>query len=333
MQPKKSKNILLDKFRPFLTTKVHNFQLMQPTPFVKQESSPYLQLLLLGLYAIGGLLVAMIIGFVLVLFCYGTVVLKDTSWLNGSNPKFVGALKILLTAQQMGLFLMPALLLAITERKSPSKFYDFKKPNLTIFFIVFLIMACSTPIMSWINETNQKMVLPEFLKGVEEWMRRMENEGAKTTAALLKMKTIGDFLITLFIVAIVPAICEELLFRGALQRIFLRWIKNPHIAIWISAIIFSSIHFQFYGFFPRLLLGAAFGYIYLWTGSLWYTIFAHFLNNGFAVAISWYFQQQNKPINGNEEIPVQWYGYIISAILTLALFKLLKDKITKEELK
>jgi membrane protease YdiL (CAAX protease family) len=305
---------------------------MQSTQTIKQESSPYVQLLLLGVYAIGGLLVAMIIGFVVVLICYGTVLLKDTSWLSGNNPQFVGPLKILLTAQQIGLFLMPALLLGITEGKMPQNFYGLKKPSLNILFIVFLIMACSAPFMGWINEANQKMVLPEFLRGIEEWMKRLEEEGAKTTEALLKMKSIGDAFITFFVIAVVPAICEEFLFRGALLRIFLRWIKNPHVAIWITAIIFSTIHFQFYGFFPRLFLGAAFGYIYFWTGSLWYTIFAHFLNNGFAVGMSWYFQRNNMPLKGDEEIPVQWYGYLISAILTLALFKLLKDKTIKKEL-
>ena len=303
---------------------------MQSLGTIKQENSPFVQLLLVGVFAIAGLFVAMLIGFLVAFIIYGPVLLKDLSWLSGSNPQFVGALKILLTAQQIGLFLAPALFLGITEGRKPQNFYGLSKPNLNILFIVFLIMACSTPLMGWINDTNQKMVLPEFLKSVEEWMRRMEDEGAKTTAALLKMKSIADFLITLLIVAVVPAICEEFLFRGALQRTFLRWVKNPHVAIWISAIIFSTIHFQFYGFFPRLFLGAAFGYIYFWTGSLWYTIFAHFLNNGFAVAISWYFQRKNMPINGDEEIPVQWYGYVISAILTLTLFKLLKDRATKK---
>ncbi|RYG19267.1 MAG: CPBP family intramembrane metalloprotease [Chitinophagaceae bacterium] len=304
---------------------------MQSTQTAKQENSPYLQLLLVGVYAIGGLFVAMLIGFAVAFIFYGPVLIKDTSWMTGNNPKLVGALKILLTAQQIGLFLTPAVLLSLTEGRKPHHFYGLKKPRLDILFFVLLIMVCSTPLMGWINETNQKMVLPEFLKGVEQWMRRMEDEGAKTTAALLKMTSIGDFILTLFVVAVVPAICEEFLFRGALQRTFLRWIRNPHIAIWVSAIIFSTIHFQFYGFFPRLFLGAAFGYIYFWTGSLWYTIFAHFLNNGFAVALSWYFQRNNMPMKGDEEIPGQWYGYIISAILTLALFKLLKDKTFRQE--
>jgi membrane protease YdiL (CAAX protease family) len=292
----------------------------------KEENSPYVQLLFLGLYAIGGLLLSMVIGFALIFICYGGIVLKDTSWLSGNDPKFIGALKILLSTQQIGLFLLPVLLLSLTEGKHPIRFYNLKKPNINTLFIVFLIMAYSMPLMSWINEANQKMFLPDFLKTIEAWMRRMEDEAAKTTEAILKMKTIGDFLVTLFVIAIMPAICEEFLFRGALQRTFLRWMKNPHVGIWFSAIIFSAIHFQFYGFFPRLFLGAAFGYIYFWTGSLWYTIFAHFLNNGFAVGIAWYFQQKNLPLNSEEEIPVQWYGYIISALITLALFKHLRDR-------
>ena len=305
---------------------------MHSTRTTKQESSPYVQLLLLGIYAIGGLLVAMVIGFAIVFFYYGATIIKDTSWLGGNNPQLVGALKIVLIAQQIGLFLVPAILLGITEGKKPQNFYGLKRPNLQILIMVLLLMLCSMPLMSWVNEINQKMVLPEVLKSIEQWMRKMEDEGAKTTAAILKMKSIGDFLITLFIIAIVPAICEEFLFRGALQRTFSRWIRNPHVAIWISAIIFSAIHFQFYGFLPRLLLGAAFGYIYFWTGSLWYTIFAHFLNNGFAVGMAWYFQKNNLPLNNDEEIPIQWYGYIISAILTLALFKLIKDRTTKQAL-
>ncbi|SFH10546.1 CPBP family intramembrane glutamic endopeptidase [Pedobacter insulae] len=302
---------------------------MQFIPTSKQENSPYLQLLFLGAFAIGGLLVAMVVGFGIALLCYGSNILTDTAWLSGNDPKNIGALKILLTAQQVGLFLSPALLLGIIEGKKPQNFYHLRRPNINILFVVFLIMACSMPLMSWTNEANQKMYLPDFLRSIETWMRKMEDEAAKTTVAILKMKSVGDFLITLFVIAVMPAICEEFLFRGALQRIFLRWVRSPHLAIWISAIIFSVIHFQFYGFFPRLFLGAAFGYIYFWTGSLWYTIFAHFLNNGFAVSIAWYFQQKNLPLNSEEEIPVQWYGYIISAILTLALFKLLKNKTTQ----
>jgi hypothetical protein len=175
------------------------------------------------------------------------------------------------------------------------------------------------------------MHLPSFLKDIEAWMRKMEDEGIATTMAILKMNSIRGFLINLTVIAVIPAICEEFIFRGSLQRTFLRIFKNPHVAIWTSAIIFSAIHFQFFGFFPRLFLGAAFGYIYFWTGSIWHAVLAHFLNNGFAVTMAFYFQKNNLPINQDENMAVSWYVYLISAILTIALFRILKDKTTKEK--
>ena len=147
----------------------------------------------------------------------------------------------------------------------------------------------------------------------------------QTTKAILKMKNFGGFLINFLVVAIVPAICEEFLFRGALQRTFYRIFKNPHVAIWIGAIIFSAIHFQFFGFFPRMLLGAGLGYIYYYTRSIWYSVFAHLLNNGYAVVLAFYMQMKNLPID-SEEASMGWVACLISAILTLALFKILKEK-------
>ena len=303
---------------------------MQAIKPFREENSPYLQLLFLMLYAVIGLFVFFVIGFLISLSIYGFDLIKSTEWLNGANSKYIGALKIILTAQQLGLFLTPAILLAITEGKKPSQFYDLKVPKANSLFIVILIMAVSIPAMGFVNELNQQMHLPSFLKGIESWMRKMEDEGLITTMAILKMNSIGVLIINLIVIAVVPAICEEFIFRGGLQRTLLRLFKNPHVAIWTSAIIFSAIHFQFFGFFPRLLLGAAFGYIYFWTGSIWYAVFAHFLNNGFAVAMAFYFQKNNLPMKQEENISVSWYVYLISAIITLALFRFLKEASAKE---
>lgn len=288
----------------------------------KTEHHPFLQLLLLLLGAIIGLVIFALIGFVICLGVYGFDLIKSTAWTTGTDLRYVGALKILLTAQQIGLFLTPAIALAIFEGKKPQKFYGMTAPKLDNLALVFFIMLCAIPALGLSNEINQKMVLPDFLKGLEKWMREMEDQGAITTEAILKMKTWGQFFINLTVIAIVPAICEEFIFRGSLQRVFLRLIKNPHVAIWLSAAVFSAIHFQFYGFLPRLLLGAGFGYIYYWTGSIWYTVFAHFLNNGYAVALAFYFQLNNKPITAADDATFPWYGYVISAILTLALFNI-----------
>ena len=305
---------------------------MQYNQPVREENHPFLQLILLLAVGIGGLLIFAVIAIVICVLMYGTSILTDMSWATGGDLEKIGALKIFLTAQQIGLFLTPALLLAIFERKKPQHFYGMSAPKFDYLGIVFLIMVCSTPFMAWVNLTNQQMHLPEAFKGIEKWMRAQEDQAMVTTKAILSTKSVGGLLANLFVIAVMPAICEEFIFRGGLQRTIFRWLKNPHVAIWVSAIIFSTIHVQFFGFFPRLFLGAAFGYLYFWTGSIWYAVFAHFLNNAYAVIVAFYLQKQNLPIDDGDDLGIAWYGYLISAILTLALFWILKDKAAKERL-
>ena len=101
------------------------------------------------------------------------------------------------------------------------------------------------------------------------------------------MDGIGDLVVNLIIVALLAAVGEELLFRGSMQNIFLEWTKNKHAAVWITAVLFSALHAQFYGFLPRMLLGVVLGYLYIWSGSLWLSMLFHFLNNGLAVLFSY----------------------------------------------
>jgi hypothetical protein len=306
---------------------------MQETQTVSREREPFLQLVVLFGLIFLGLLVASVVSFVLGFFTYGTEVLKDPSLLTNTTAANIGYLKIQLVIQQVFTFLLPAWLLAVIEKRKIGQFYGLKMPKLNLLVIVFLIMLCSTPILGYVNELNLKMHLPAFLKGLENLMRSLEDSMAVTTAAILKMDTVFGLLVNFLVIALVPAICEELLFRGALQRTLLRLITNKHVAVWAGAIIFSAIHLQFFGFFPRMFLGAAFGYIYLWTGSLRYTIFAHFLNNGYAVTIAYYMQKNNIPVEKADEINIAWYGYFISAFLTIALFWILKDKAGAKEIK
>ncbi len=289
----------------------------------KPEHTPSSQLLFLLLFAVAGLIVFAIIGFGVVYATYGLAGIRAAAL---SDYSYISAFKILLVAQQIGLFLTPAILLAILERKRLSNFYGLTAPKAETLLLVTALTICWMPIMSFSNEWNQKMVFPEYLKGLEGWMKSMEDNATKATEAILKMKTISTLLVNLFVIAVVPAICEEFIFRGAVQRVIFRIKANPHVAIWISALIFSAIHFQFFGFLPRVLLGAAFGYIYFWTGSIWYAVFAHFLNNAYAVVMAFYLQANNKSINSADEMNLPWYGYLISAILTLVLFKFLKDR-------
>lgn len=289
----------------------------------KPENTPFVQMLFLLLFAVAGVVIFAVLGFAIVFFTNGIEGLQAAAM---SDPKAVSPIKILLVAQQIGLFLVPAIFLAVIERKKLSNFYGLTAPKVNWLLLIAVLSICWMPIMGLSMEWNQKMVFPEFLKGIEKWMRTMEDSAAKTTEAILKMNNVGDLFVNLFVIAVTPAICEELIFRGAIQRTIFRIKSNPHVAIWLSAAIFSAIHFQFFGFLPRLLLGAAFGYVYFWTGSIWYAVFAHFLNNAFAVCVAYYLQMNNLPYTNAEDIDMAWYGYLISAVLTLALFSLVRKQ-------
>lgn len=301
--------------------------------FIKEtaeEKHPFVQLVFLGLLVGLGFLAFAVVSVVVIYFGYGYNGMMNV--FRGVRDLSTNSTKIVLVIQQLFLFLLPALLLGVTESKKPRQFYDVSSPRINTAAIVFFIMLVSVPFMGWINELNQKMHLPATLKWLEEWMRRLENQGAETTKAILKMTSLGGLLVNLFVIALVPAICEEFIFRGALQRTFLRWVKNPHVAIWISAAIFSTIHFQFFGFFPRLLLGALFGYIYFWTKSIWYTVFAHFLNNGYAVCVAFYLQKNKLPIDQDDTAGLTWYFALISLALTVALLGYLRQQAKEKEL-
>jgi membrane protease YdiL (CAAX protease family) len=286
----------------------------------KEENSAYVQLLILTAYALAGLLISSIIGFIILLGMYGTEIISNPANLMGENLKYLNGLKIFQIVSTIGLFLLPPLFLSWTERRKVDQFYGFRKPVWTVMLMVFLIMMFSMPWMEYIGILNQNMTLPGWLKPVEDWMRQKEDEMARTTVLLLTVRKPSDFLVNLVMIAILPAIAEELMFRGGIQRAFIRMFNNPHVAIWITAFIFSAIHFQFFGFFPRLFLGALFGYIYVWTKSLWYTMFAHFLNNGYAVCVALYLQKHNMPLDSaDNSTNFRWYGYLLSFIFTALL--------------
>ncbi len=298
--------------------------------FIKpKELDSFLQLLLLFIYALVGTIICLAIAFAIIFGMYGKAFLNDFSLLATGDIKYLAGLKILQIASSIGFFAAPALFLALTERQKVTSFYGFKKPKLNLLLLLFLIMICSMPVLEFTAMANQKMVLPNFLKGLQAWMQEKEDEALKMTLILLKITNAWDFLVNLIMIAVLPAIAEELLFRGALQRIFGKIFKNTHVVIWFVAFIFSAIHVQFFGFLPRFFLGAMFGYLYFWSGSLWYAILGHFLNNAYAVCVDFYMQKNNLPLNNTDQtLPLPFYGYIISAILTLALFNYFK-KTTK----
>lgn len=297
----------------------------------KEEISPFLQLLLLLFYAIVGAIIFTIISLVIIVAIYGFKILSDFSLITSGDPQYIDALKIVQICTSIGMFVLPPIALALTNGKKTANFYGFAKPTFILLILIIIIMIVSMPIMEWTAVWNQKMVLPEGLEWLEKWMKESEESAMKMTIQLLTVRNNWDFIVNLVMIAVLPAIGEELMFRGGVQRSIDKMFGNHHAAIWLSAIIFSAIHMQFYGFVPRLLLGAGFGYLYYFSGSIWYAMLAHFLNNAYAVCAALYMQKHNMPLDkADDPVGFPWYGYLISAILTIALFKFFKDTAQRE---
>jgi uncharacterized protein len=201
-----------------------------------------------------------------------------------SNPDTLRLLKFFQVVQSFGLFIIPPFILASMFNHSIADylFLDRKVTSVSTLLVIALIFF-ALPVINFTGELNNQMHFPEWASGVEDWMKNAEERAEELTKAFLKVENIGGLLFNLFMIALLPAIGEELLFRGVIQRIFTEWTKSHHWGIWMSAIIFSALHIQFYGFIPRMLLGVLFGYLLVWSGSMWLPIIAHFFNNAFAV--------------------------------------------------
>lgn len=221
----------------------------------------------------------------------------------------------------VGTFLLPACFFAWLCSNQPKRYLSIGKlPTLEVLALTFLSMLLINPAISLTGLLNQQMELPSFMEGIEHWMRTREDEAERLTLLLLSEEGIGALLANLLVVALTAGITEEFLFRGAFQRILERWTSNPHWVIWIAACLFSAFHMQFYGFLPRMLLGAYFGYLLYWSRNIWIPVFAHFTNNAFAViCMSDEQLKQNEFISGEVTTP-NLLPYIVMAVIGLALF-------------
>jgi uncharacterized protein len=204
-------------------------------------------------------------------------------------------------------FLLPALAYWYFFEKR--QWADFQVKPLTevaALSAVALIVIAFMPFDGLIIEWNQHLNLPDALEPVERWMRDKEDELAGLTKSLTTFQGPGQLAVAVLVIAVIPAIGEEVLFRGVLQRILVRGTGNVHAGIWLAAIIFSAIHVQFYGFVPRVLLGAMFGYLYVWSGNLWVAILAHFVNNGFTVLMVYLYQKKltGVDIEATDSVPI-----------------------------
>lgn len=188
----------------------------------------------------------------------------------------------------LGLFIVPGILFAVVFMKNP---LDKLRLDRSIsgwqFFFIILLFLSLLPLINLMVSLNAELELPASLHAIEEWMRSSESRAEELTRAFLQMDGRSDLVFNVLLIGILPAIGEELIFRGIVQRGIQQQFNNHHLGIWISAFLFSALHLQFFGFLPRLMLGAFFGYLMVWTGSLWAPMIAHFLNNTLALLLAY----------------------------------------------
>lgn len=228
--------------------------------------------------------------FQLLLFSFfGLVVaglLMDVLTHSGVTTK---SLRIATVVQDILVFILPAILTAAMVTNRPDRLFETeRRPDMRLLLYAVAVMIVSMPVMNAIVMWNESLTLPDSLHDVESWMRMTEENARRSVETLLGGSTVGDLVVSIFLIGILAGLSEEIYFRGTMQRLLASEKLNAHSAIWITAIIFSIFHFQFFGFFPRLILGAFFGYLLYWSGSLWLPVAVHALNNTIVVVTSWY---------------------------------------------
>lgn len=270
------------------------------------------QLFILLLFILLGAVFSSFIGMGIFFLFYG---------MDAEISNYPNMMRLLQFISAIGTFLLPSLGLAWLCGHRIKEYLSIgKSPKIPLLVYTFFSMLLLSPTINLLGLLNQQMVLPDFLAPIENWMRVQEETAEKLTEIMLSGDGFFVLLINLIVIAVTAGITEEFLFRGSLQRIIGRWTSNHHIIIWTAAFLFSAFHMQFFGFIPRLLLGAYFGYLLYWGKNIWIPIFAHFTNNAVAViGMSDNRLKENEYITG--DIPAQeLLPYSILAIVTLIAF-------------
>lgn len=229
----------------------------------------------------------------------------------------LGFLRTFQIINQIGIFIFPPIAFAWLISERPLSFLGISKPRAGQMILAIIAVLSIAPVINVLVQWNEGLSLPHMFRGIENWMRNTEENAARLTENFLNAGNPADLALNLLMIGILPALGEELLFRPAFIGVLKKMFRNVHWPVMISAIVFSAFHLQFFGFFPRLVLGILMGYLYVWSGSLWVPALAHFVNNSVVVVVSWLFQNQYVEKNLTDlEGAGSWPYVAISVVLT-----------------
>lgn len=253
-----------------------------------RASHPIAQLLILLFFGVLAMLLLAgitMIPFLLAGYSLDTIAASNSS--SKANTDEIFFLKVLQLVQAIGLFMAPYIAYRFLLRENRYKPTELPYVKIISTLIFGFAMMSAFPLINYLAEWNSALVFP--VESINAWMQSTEQNTEHLIRLFLDTDTIGGLLFNLVLIAFIPAVGEELLFRGTFQPLMLKTFKgNYHLAIWVTAFWFSFIHLQFLGFFPRLLLGAILGYAAHWSGSLILPMIGHFVNNALAVLVAFF---------------------------------------------
>ncbi len=230
----------------------------------------------------------------------------------GHNP--AAAIRMAAVLQDVLLFILPAVATAVMCTRRPAELLFINRfPGALTCLLMVVALVVAIPAMDGVIYWNYHWNwLPE---SVQSLCRTLENAAASTMNVILEDTSVMALIVNVLIVGVAAGVAEEILFRGAILGILLRTRLNVHVSVWLVAFIFSAVHLQLFGFVPRMLLGAYFGYLMIWSRSLWLPVLAHALNNTVFVCSAWWQASHGQPL---DQEPVLWGGWVTAGSVVLA---------------
>ncbi len=224
--------------------------------------------------------------------------------------------------QDLMMFILPAVATAMIITRRPADFLQVsRRPDMISVLLVVVTLMVSVPVMNCIIDWNDNIRLPESMSGLEQWLRASEDSAAEMIGVMMSGKSVMSLVVCVLTMGVLAGFSEEIFFRGGIQRLMTTARVNTHVAVWIAAVIFSAAHMQFYGFVPRMLLGAFFGYLAVWSGSLWLAVIAHAANNIMACVSMWLVKNEYVSVDVNAigvgDSAIYWPWIVLSASLTI----------------
>lgn len=275
--------------------------------------SPSLQLLyfvvLLFLFMFIGSFAASLVG----VYGFGIPLATLSTIVADPTEEYAHAMMWMNNVAQIFTFFIPVLVYTIMFGRVHTHNFMMKRVSLLFVLAAVALVLFSNGLIDISSQINKALIPSGSI--IETWAKPMEESAARLTKAMLDASGTGTLVLTIFSIAVIPAFLEELAFRGVMQPLMAKSVGNIHVAIWVTAIAFSVFHMQFYGFLPRMIIGALLGYLVIWTGSIWPSILGHFANNAVALILYKVYGTMESP---DGAVQSQWYAYAASLLCTAA---------------